>query len=230
MKSNCLAIGMLVLLMAGVASADSLVVNGTAAMEGSFGMQVSHDNSSQAYVQDNSPNAESIYRASFLFNPNNISPENGNWRQTIFLTLGPNPNPGVGACPSNPSAFLSGMRVFLYMTRGGQDYSVQVWGRGNQCGEASTMRIAIPSNGPSRICTEFETGPTLTGAIRLAAVSGTGACPAGGDPSWREQSMSNNRNQIDLVRLGTPQLNNFGRGENGVMYFDDFQSFRTLAP
>lgn len=220
-----------VLVLAAGAWADSLAVNGSAAMEGSFGLDVTHDNSSRAYVQDNTPAGETIYRASFLFDPNMISPENGNWRQTIFLTLGPNPNPGVGACPADPALFQSGLRVFLFLTGGnGQNYSVQTWGRGNQCGEASTTRASINPNGITRICVEFETGPTLTGAIRQAVVNGTGPCPAGGDPAWREQAMSNNRNSIDLVRLGTPQQNNFGRGENGHLYYDDFQSFRTLSP
>ncbi|MGB5390981.1 MAG: hypothetical protein WBP10_12450, partial [Thermoanaerobaculia bacterium] len=74
MKSRIIAItAVMVLVIAGAGLADTLEVIGAAAMEGSFGLRVNHDNTSTAYVQDNSPNEESIYRYEFLFNPNNIS-------------------------------------------------------------------------------------------------------------------------------------------------------------
>jgi hypothetical protein len=55
--------------MTGISGAATIEVNGTAAMEGSYGLEVVSDgvDNSSAYVQDDSPNQESTYRASFLF-------------------------------------------------------------------------------------------------------------------------------------------------------------------
>lgn len=55
-------------------AATSIAVNGGAALQGSFGMQVSFDGAGgNAYVQDNSPNSESEYWVSVRLNDNSLS-------------------------------------------------------------------------------------------------------------------------------------------------------------
>lgn len=218
-------------LVAGVASADSLTVNGTAAMEGSYGMELTHDNSDTAYVQDNTPEDETIYRGSFLYNAASVTGQTVNFRQVIFQGYGNNPNPGVGVCPVNPAASVGSIRVWLYQTGGsGQNSNIQLYSRGNQCGERSTTRIPINNNQDYRVCFEWSTGPTNTGVIALAVVDAAASCPSSGDPAWRTNTISNNLNDVDMVRMGTPATNNFGAGESATMYFDSFESYRTLNP
>jgi len=62
-----LAATVVLLCCAGAAWANNTVaVNGAAALQGSFGMQLSLDGSTNAaYVQDNSPNSETTYHAEF---------------------------------------------------------------------------------------------------------------------------------------------------------------------
>jgi len=218
-------------LVAGAASADSLVVNGTAAIEGSYGLQVTHDNSSTTYVQDNTPDDETVYRGSFLFNAYSVTGQTTNFRQVIFQGYGTNPNPGVGICPANAAAAVGSIRVWLFQTGGsGQNSSIQLYSRGNQCGERSTTRIPINTNQDYRVCFEWSTGATNTGVIALAVVDAAASCPSSGDAAWRTATISNNLNDVDMVRMGTPASNNFGAGETAVMYFDSFESYRTLNP
>jgi hypothetical protein len=228
-------------LVSGVALADSLSVTSTAAMggvadqtctgdgmPGPCGLEVFHDNSSVAFVEDQSPQNETVYRASFLFNPNNISP-GAKLRQNIFRAIGPNPNPGVGSCD------LAGLknvgRVFLLLYRpDGSRYAAFLQGIGNQCGERATLRVELEPDTPKRICVEMEFGNALSGRLAIAAVDIGDPCPTSGSGAWQERDLSNGLTNVDRVRLGTPGTNNFGAGESGDMYFDEFESFRTLAP
>ena len=236
-KSWIIFAALAMLFMAAGASADSLQVNNTAAMGGTgtacggsnCGLEVLHDNTSAAYVQDNTPTDESVYRGSFLFNPNNISPETGNFRQVLFSGVGTNPNPGNFSCPAG--ANINVFRIWGYFTGGsGQIYNVQMWGAGNQCGNRGTSRISISKDQPVRICWEWTTGSANTGTIALATTAIADPCPTSGDGAWVTNTLSNQNTDLDLVRLGTPATNNFGVGENGSMYYDEFESFRTLSP
>ncbi len=61
------------LLVAPAFAATTIGVNGGAAMQGSFGMQVNFDGAGgNAYVQDNSPNSESEYWVSLRLNDNSM--------------------------------------------------------------------------------------------------------------------------------------------------------------
>ena len=223
------------LLCAGAAMADTLAVNNTAAMGGTgtacggsnCGLEITHDNADTAFVQDDSPAAESIYRATFLYNPASIT-TTANYRQTIFNAVGDNPNPGGGVCPGG--AFVSSFRCFGYQTGGaGQNSSVQCFVRGNQCGEAAVTRIGVTENDPVRVCVEWSTGNALSGMIALAVVDDQDPCPPTGDPAYNTRNVTNGNTNVQFIRLGTSQTNGFGAGETASYYFDEFASFRTLA-
>jgi hypothetical protein len=232
-KATALCVG-LVLGLAGLASADSLTVTPAAAMGGTmFGMEVYHDNTDRSYVQDNNPDSETTYRATFLINMGNVTMTSpGNLRQSLFRALGPNPNPGVGLCPTDPAAFQAFIQLWLFQVYGGVQSTLQVFGRGNQCGEQSAggSRIPINNNQDYRVCLEWQTGASLTGWVALAVTDPASACPESGDPAWKITNITNSNTRVDFVRMGTPAMNAFARGETVTMYFDEFASFRTLTP
>ena len=226
---------------AGAAFGNSLSVTSAAAMggvaqnncsgdglPGPCGLQVFHDNTSLSYVEDRTPAAETIYRATFLFNPNNISP-GSNLRQRIFRAIGPNPRPGLGAC--SPTASLNpAFELWLFLPGGsGQNYVLQMYGLGNQCGPRATGQFLIAPDQPVRVCMEYESGNSNTGRIRLAVVTPADPCPTSG-AAYSEAILNNGFTNVNRVLMGIPTLNNFGAGESGDLYFDEFESFRTLAP
>lgn len=107
------------------------------------------------------------------------------------------------------------------------------WVSGDWCGERSIpMRIAVPVDQPSRVCVEWEAGASNAGRIALAVVDPNiyPECPTSGDSAYQERAVTNGALNITQVRLGTPQLNYFQAGEEATLYFDQFESFRTLAP
>lgn len=219
--------------IAGFASADSLAVTPAAALGGTnYGLEVFHDNTSVAYVQDDTPDGETVYRFTFLMRPGDIIGASTNFRQVIFGGWGTNPNPGVGLCPTNPAEYVGSIRVFLFAWGGGgQLPAVQIWGRGNWCGDQGTQRINLNANQEYRICGEYWEGPGPSGGgVAIAAVDPASACPAHGNAAYLTSNFNNIGTTVEFVRLGTPQLNGFGAGETTTLAFDEFASFRTYAP
>jgi hypothetical protein len=236
MRGKIFVLTAILLAVTGAAFADTLAVNNTAAMGGSgtacggsnCGLEVTHDNSSVAYVEDLTPDNESIYRFNFLFNPASTT-TSAQVRQTIFNVITANPNPNNGDCSGG--AFVSAMRGFYYRTGpGGINGSVLVYINGNLCGQRSVgLRIPLTDNDPVRICAEMETGNSNSGMGRVTVVDDAASCPPSGDPAYQERAVSNGLIAVDRIRIGTPQTNNFGAGETMTLYFDEFESFRTLA-
>jgi hypothetical protein len=232
-KTAVLVIG-LVIGLAGIASADTLAVTPTAAMGGTtYGLEITHTNSDPSYVQDNTPAAETIYRFTFLYNLASHSGSTANYRQLLFRAIGPNPFPGApsGLCPSDPAATIATMQVWLYMKGGtGNNPFIQGYVKGNQCGDNSNQSTAFTVATPKRICGEWWTGSGGTGGLGIALVDPAAACPAHGNAAYKVINLTNNSTRIDTVRLGVPAINSFGANESDVYHFDEFASFRTLAP
>ena len=63
-------------------------VSTDAALEGNYGLQATFTNTTNMLVRNDSPTAESRYRARFYFNPNSISMATGN-NITLFQALEP---------------------------------------------------------------------------------------------------------------------------------------------
>ncbi|MEM8933237.1 MAG: hypothetical protein AAGE94_18760 [Acidobacteriota bacterium] len=221
-------------LISGVAVADSLSVQAGAAMGGTnFGLEVLHDNTSIAYVQDDSPNAERTYRAEFLFAVPSLTKSPGvGFRQTIFTAIGSNPRPGVGLC-SPTAAFIEAIRCF-HWNRSPTGVELQCFSRGDFCGERNSGDLIdintqdTNTNGSVRVCIEWVGGVgTDGGSISLGVVDDDEACTAA---AMNGNNLTNNDVDVQFVRLGTPQGNFFSASENVTYYFDEFASFRTLAP
>jgi len=239
MKRVFLAILVFALCVSG-ASADSLQVNNAAALAGSFGLEVTHDNASIAYVQDDTPAGEKVYRAEFMINVASADLNPGEaMRQTIFVAIGNNPRPGVGLChPTN--AFIEAIRCFHRPINFGVGtrQGVLCWSRGDFCGERSVPENLWIDDGPgggdvdqdgaSKLCVEWESNSgTDAGKIRMGVVDDGASCSTA---TLGEADVTNNDVTVEFVRLGTPQMNGFGMGENFTYYYDDFASFRTVSP
>jgi hypothetical protein len=232
MKGKYLIALVSLVFVAGMASADSLTVNGAAAMGGtSYGLEVYHDNTDVSYVQDDSPTGETIYRFTFLFDVAGHAGSTINYRQAIFRAWGDNPNPGVGFCPADPGAAVPSIQLWLYMIGGsGNVPTLQIWSKGNQCGDQGAQRINISLATDVRVCGEWWTGSSSTGGAALAVVNPADPCPAHNDPAYHIINFSNQLTNLNFVRMGTPAVNGFSAGEIDTYYYDEFESYRTLAP
>jgi hypothetical protein len=212
------------------ASADTLAVNGTAAMVGSFGLEVSHDATTGAYVEDRTPDNETTYRAEFLLDPNSLGTAGagGGYRIPVFNVIGPNPNPGVGLCGT--SVFKQAASVIM-VKDAADNFFVQILGNGNQCGAASGIPRKLPiTDGPNKICVEVVMNNGTNGSIAVAAVASGASCPSSGDAAYSDRNLFNPNARADRVRMGTLQPTGSGASSPGSVYFDEFASFRTLAP
>ena len=241
MKRNVMMVIVGLALVAGPAMADSLTVNASAAMNGTnFGLEVTHDNSSLAYVQDDTPAAESIYRFDYLFDPNNIAATgSSDWTMTLFGAMGPNPRPNNPAnpCPLNANIPVFPMRVTMIATGAGSATPVvRATMMSNICGVVGAQAFVLNQSGPVKICGYFKQGtgpvpgPQTPGSVGIAVVAAAAACPSDGDPAYKTVSTNNDEHSVELARMGSLGMNGFGAGENGSVYFDEFESFRTLAP
>ena len=240
------------LILGSAAFGDSLRVTSAAGMggvaantctgdglPGPCGLQVDHTSGTPiAYVQDNTPTSETVYRAEFLFSENDVSLPGGPgaaFRQVIFTAIGPNPRPGVGVCPST-LAFIEAIRCFhIAIDFGaGPNSHYQCHSRGDFCGERSTNGVFfhtdadIDGDDNVKFCIEWEHGVgTDAGKIRLAVIDDGDSCSGA---TYQVGDVTNNDVRVDFIRLGTPQANFFGAGETVEYHFDEFASFRTLAP
>jgi len=220
------------LLVAAIVSTDSsiligsdIAVNGTAALEGSFGMQVGVSTGSQlAFVQDDSPSGETIYRASFVINPNDVGINPIPSRLSIFEAF-TNTTANNTCQPSCP-AFFPAISVYLeYIFPPVGQFQIRPWVWGNQGGAAAAARLPLPvKTGSYRVCFELETGNP--GTLRAAVVSLPAACPGTYTTSV---NTINSQVAVEFVRLGATGPDNFAPDNSGSFYLDSFESYATLA-
>lgn len=192
------------------AAANTLAVTGAAALEGSFGLEITRDGTTNAvYVQDNSPNAETTGRVVFRVDPNSM-PLPNNTQEAIFIAAGPDPGGGsatfrVYLVRSNLGAYR--VRAYCRIDDGP---GIPNWARTNSCtlGDAarqvqvewSTSTSPGANDGICRItrldngCSHEETGLDID------------------DRDWR-------RSRLGLVT-------SIDSGISGSFYLDDYQSFR----
>ena len=223
----------------GGGSGHSLIVNNEAAMEGNFGLEVTYASQGSggvAYVEDDTPGGQSVYRGSFLLNPNDIDLTIPS-RIIIFQALSPTPTscrPDVSsACnlTSYPAFALYMVRLFPPL---GLGYGVQGWVWGNLGGAAAVTELTwgnaqpLTRNEANRICFDYKTGNP--GALRIAVRGLQESCPSVGNYDG-ERTIVNSEYQVDSVRMGGIAPYGFGTiGPDDTMFFDSFESFITPAP
>ena len=195
---------------------------------GPCGLQIDHGpNNLGANVIDDTPNAEQIYRFCFSVNPNNIMGASS-LTPIIFRAKGDNPNPGGGRCPVNPAAQVDSIAIRAKFLQIG--CSVQLRINDNFCGARGTTDVAIPCDTPSKVCAEVEHAAAGAGLIAVAIVGENDTCPPSGDGAYTTVANSNSSvMNVNRISMGLHETHPGSRHVNPI-YFDEFESFRTLAP
>ncbi len=190
-------------------AANSIAVTGEAAREGSFGLAATLDGSTNpAYVQDNSPDSETIYRASFITNRNDIDMVTAA-NHIIFLARQEN-----DGTPDTST-------IKLTMGR---------FGNGNYFCRAFVMQ----DNGSFRfigglIITTFDVKIGIEWKASDAGQSNGFLRLYRNDVLKQEfTNVDNEDTRIDYVRLGA--VTHIDATTSGTAFYDSFESYRTLSP
>ncbi|MBZ0114051.1 MAG: hypothetical protein K8J08_16425 [Thermoanaerobaculia bacterium] len=220
MKKVLLALTASAMMVAPAIADNGLTVNNTAAMGGSgtacggsnCGLSLNLDGSTNlAFVEDQTPAAETIYRAEFMFDPNSLPMSAGD-KFVILLT--------------RRADFANSLRLQFNLNGGNYRVRLQVQKNNNEWADTrlngnSGPRFVDLVDGPNTISIEARFGNS---AESYAAVT-VGAVTHYKD-TYQSSSWS-----VDRVRMGGPRMNNATGGPfTGSVYFDEFASFRTLAP
>jgi hypothetical protein len=184
-----------------------LSVTPAAALGGTaFGLQALVNDTGSLYVQDNSPDDESYYRARFQFDPNDFDPgvANGKLRTRILLAFG-----GGDGVPTRRL-----MAVVLRLLNG--NYAIMTRVSRNNGTRANTGFFPI-GNGPHTIEIAWRraTSPDLADGTFQMWIDGVLVSTLTG--------LQTNANGITFVRLGGLSLK---AGANGTLYWDNFVSRR----
>ena len=179
-----------------------LAVSGAAAMAStSSGLQAFVDDTNSLFVQDDTPSAESRYRARFYFDPNGFDPgeSQSHFRTRILIAQG------------------SGFRVItIVLKRQSGAYSVEARVRRNDGTRADTGFFPV-SDGPHFIEFDWQraSGPgTVDGSLSLRIDD---------VPVFSLFAIDNDSNPVDFVRMGALSVKT---GAAGTLFFDQFESRR----
>ncbi len=201
----------------------TLAVNGDAALEGNCGLEVSFNGTTtKHYVQDDTPNAENVYRVSFLFNPNDVA-FNGSTalaNQHHIIDVG-----AVG-----PDGNEIGFQVLLHnqktadvlrlKTNGGVDIADDPLRAARKPKPHIVLQSA--SAPPQTHLIEVEWYSASAPGVRDGLVR----IRANGGP-WSSVALENYGFGIEVARFGA--INGIDATTTGSYFLDDFQSFRTLT-
>ncbi len=232
-RSVLLFSAVVALAIAPILHAASLSVNGGAALEGSFGLEVLMNDTSSAYVMDDSPVNETVYRAEFLLDLNdlNFSASSGPSSNHSILKLWDMDVPG----PLPRQHVIIGIRlggdgkykVFCKLIQYDGATSWPIW----RTDLGSPMELNLPSTAggyPVGVRVEFVQGTTggggADGIVRFARYTNF-------DPgNWNTKehvAVLNYLLDVDRAYFGAMAAD---ATSTGSFYLDSFQSFRTLAP
>lgn len=200
-------------LVASGAYAATLAVTGAAALEGSFGLEVQFaGDTALAYVQDDTPAAETVYRAIWRMDVTNEVHPGG--RYTVLFGRGGSPQTGTVRIEVVRKAGADGLGIKCFVKKNNGNFV-----KANS--ESTNGFIDIADNAPVQILYEVEFGASGAGSLHCENVT-TGAFQD-------NVSINNNFYDVELVRFGAARQVNM-QLITGTLYLDDFQSFRTLAP
>jgi hypothetical protein len=174
-----------------------LSVSTSAALVGTYGMQVSISDTSARYVVDQSPDREARYRARFFFDPNSLTMSHGQ-THFIFFALDENQSP-------NPVVVQLRLRYFS----GNYQLRVETYTDSGARLNGSYTNI---SDAPHYI--EFDWASGSPGGLTMWI---------DGVETETITNITNTNLRIDTIQLG-PQ--NLQSGTSGSYYFDSFESRR----
>lgn len=219
---RALAVGALVtaiavLWSAPAAAGNTLDVTAPAALEGSYGLAVTIDGSTnKAFVRDSSPVDEHVYRATFLIDMNNLTMTDLDWHfvATFRAEVG-----GPDAYPTPRNL----MRI-LVRYRAGQanPFKIRFVARNDNMTWNQPGGHSLETSGVSVITVEWQaaSGPGANDGFARFYRNGILRAEATGmdNDEWAG---------IGSATLGVDQID---AGTSGTMYYDGFESYRTLLP
>jgi hypothetical protein len=198
---------------------NTLIVTDVDPLEGNYSMQLNMVNgTNKAYVQDNSPDFETVYRAEFLFKKNTLALDNLRDRLTILLLR---QDLGGGTRITVGRILVIRSVNFGYIGR-------------------AAVRKNDSFMAPWQNCGDW-TWPTGTGdasirevVLEWAAATGPGTqdgyckTTVNGSVKAEVTNIENDERSIDQVWMGATE-GNIAR-TTGEPVFDSFASFRSLSP
>ena len=166
-----------------------------------FGLRAFVNDTNSLFVQDDTPNAESRYRARFYFDPNGFDPgeSESHFRTRILIANG------------------SGFRLItIVLKRQLGAYTIEARVRRNDGTRADTGFFPI-SDGPHFIEFDWQraTGPGANDGSLQLFIDGGSVATLGG--------IDNDQVPVDLARMGALSVKT---GAAGTLYFDQFESRR----
>lgn len=196
---------------------------GTACGGGMCGLAVTLDgNTNVAKVVDNTPAAESIYRADFWFDPNTLTGPNGN---LFVLARGTDVD-------LNRSAFQ------ILVNKNSDIFRISLRAGSNTAGvfKLSPRLNYSAACGAIRLQIEFEQSPapaTPGGEVTLTLLETENSCsmtPGSfiNTTQYHGQGINNSNISVDDHHLGG--VGNIPAALTGTFYVDEHRAFRTLAP
>ena len=183
--------------------AGGLTTSVNAAMSGARGMQAAIDGTTKLYVQDESPDAESRYRARFRFDPNGFTPGTDTQRVLVMQAFSRTPD--------------RKKLVQLMVKRTSGQYRLMAKVRLDDGTSAATPWVPF-SDAPHAIEIDWQRASSAVSAdghFQLF-LDGTSVSSLTG--------LENAANFLDFVRLGAIAVR---PTTNGTIYFDGFVSHRS---
>jgi hypothetical protein len=184
-----------------------LSVSAAAAMGGTTkGLQVTINDNTSLYVDDEWPDAESHYRARFYFNPNSIAMTSGD---THYIFQG-----YMVTSTNAPAIMRIEFRFYSgnYQLRGGVV---------NDAGSFTSTSWSTISNGPHHIGLEWQAA-TADGANDGYLKLSIDDAPVGS-----LTGVDNDTRRMDRACMGA--VSGIDTGTRGTYYFDEFESYRVPA-
>ena len=184
---------------------DDLGVSATAALVGSGGMQAVIDDNRTIFVTDDTPSAESRYRARFYFDPNSIPMADGNAHYIFNGFMG-----------TSTAVF----RVEFRRLSGNYQLRARLLNDGTSW---TSTNWFVLSDATHFIELDWQA------ATAVGANNGSLTLWIDGIQQANLTSVDNDTRRIDRVRLGA--VAGIDTGTRGTYYFDEFESRReTLGP
>lgn len=236
-KSTILALLVLLLALAGTASAqpNSITVTAAAAMGpdnggincggGNCGLQADFTlgDTTRAFVRDDTPSlsgGEAVYRVVFWFDPTGLTP---NPSSTGFFH--------VLMRTTETTLFRAPFQLLLF-----QKFNLNRLAARAETNSAGVSLITnrIDLTGANQIqvtWTQSAAPGTPDGHLLVEVVQGpqTGACVSVANfPGTTQTGINNSNLHVDNILMGA--VGNIPTTIEGTEYFDEFQSFRTLGP
>ncbi len=211
-KVNMIVLIGLAVLLAGstVQAQNTWAVNGACAAEGSFGFQVTKavGGSNTVFVEDDTPDNETVYRMQYQFNTATmVVPHQGKYIVGVALQEGAGQRPAQVLISYNAS---NGWKVWLQTPH-------------NNGVLYATPKVDLTPATWQTLMIEFQKsqgGGIDDGMVRITNVSTAASAEI---TNFRNSNYTVGRARIGLTGRATIPT-------SGTHCFDDFSSFRTLAP